>query len=275
MSSCRRIAAYLDAFVDGELSTEQMLEVEAHLADCQTCAARIRYQRAVQTSVRQAVRTAVSPSDAFRARVAAALSAERVRESGVGMPEPSRMLSWRSIVPLAAAAAVALLWAASLNPPDRGSQSAQQVTADSIPVVDRLLDEFVDNHVQPPQPEVVEEAALQRLEPRVGVPVRAPSFRRFGGQWEGGGVVWVNASHSRAATLRYVVDGHRVTVYVYDAARIPLRVRLEPRVVGDVPVYVGTRRGYSIAAAERRGVGYAVATDLDDRESAELVAASF
>ena len=36
------------------------------------------------------------------------------------------------------------------------------------------------------------------------------------------------------------------------------------------PVHVGERRGYSIAAREQHGVGYAVAADTDD-ESAELV----
>ena len=78
------------------------------------------------------------------------------------------------------------------------------------------------------------------------------------------------------ASLRYNLSGHRVTVYVYDAARIPLRTKLKPRVVRNVPIYVGFRRGYSIAATENeRGVGYAVASDLDDSESAELVAASF
>jgi len=40
-------------------------------------------------------------------------------------------------------------------------------------------------------------------------------------------------------------------------------------------VYVGNRRGVSIAATEHRGVGYAVATDLNDDESAELVAAVY
>ena len=54
----------------------------------------------------------------------------------------------------------------------------------------------------------------------------------------------------------------------------PLRARLEPRVVRDMAVYVGTRRGYSIAAAEQRGVGYAAATDLDDAETAELIAST-
>jgi hypothetical protein len=37
------------------------------------------------------------------------------------------------------------------------------------------------------------------------------------------------------------------------------------------PVYQGNWRGYSIAAQLRRGVGYAVATDLDESHSAELI----
>jgi hypothetical protein len=37
-------------------------------------------------------------------------------------------------------------------------------------------------------------------------------------------------------------------------------------------VYVTWKRGYSIAAADRRGVGYAVATDLGEDEGAEIVA---
>jgi hypothetical protein len=38
-------------------------------------------------------------------------------------------------------------------------------------------------------------------------------------------------------------------------------------------VFVGTKSGYSVAAIENRGVGYAIATDLPLLESAELVAA--
>jgi len=74
--------------------------------------------------------------------------------------------------------------------------------------------------------------------------------------------------------LFYYVDGHRLTVYVFDAEEVPLRNTnvLKPRVVRDRPVFVGTKRGYSIAAIENRGVGYALATDLDTQESAELVA---
>ena len=107
------------------------------------------------------------------------------------------------------------------------------------------------------------------------MPVKVPSLSQYGAEWEGGSVVSMAKQSRRAASLRYKLDGHRLTVYVYDASRFPLRATLEPRVVRNMPVYVGTRRGYSIAAAEKRGVGYAVATDLDDTESAEIVAISF
>jgi anti-sigma factor RsiW len=117
---------------------------------------------------------------------------------------------------------------------------------------------------------VTEPSLIERFEPRVGVPVRLPSLQAYGARWEGGSVVPVRNRH--AASFRYRLDGHRVTLYVYDASHLPLRVRLEPRVVHNAPVFVGTRRGYSIAAVERRGVGYAVATDLEQKESAELVA---
>jgi hypothetical protein len=48
--------------------------------------------------------------------------------------------------------------------------------------------------------------------------------------------------------------------------------QLEPRVIGNRAVFVGVHHGYSIAAVEQRGVGYVIATDLDDRESAEMLA---
>jgi hypothetical protein len=59
---------------------------------------------------------------------------------------------------------------------------------------------------------------------------------------------------------------------VYNSERFPLSTRLTKRVVRNEPVYTGWKRGYSIAATERRGVGYAVATDLGEDEGAEIVA---
>jgi anti-sigma factor RsiW len=135
------------------------------------------------------------------------------------------------------------------------------------------LEEFVSYHQTPPEPQITEQALVPKLEPEVGVPVRLPQLKQYGARWQGGSVIPVH--NNRAAILRYEVSNHPVTVYVYDTRQVRLRGVLEPRVVRDKPVHVGVRRGYSIAAREQRGVGYAVATDLDDNESAELVSAIY
>lgn len=278
MSPCRRSAALLEPFADGELSADKASEVEQHLSDCDCCREQVRLSQAIRVSVRRTVREAVKPTDDFAERVARALAAERERQEEQRSWElRSRPLPWRFIVPVAAAAGVTLFLGAT-------SYDEAAVTAHTMPVsvptvtasVDQLIDELVNMHAAEGSsaPDVVEPNMVVKLEPQVGVPVRVPSLQQYGLRWEGASVVPVRPEGQRAASLRYRFDGHRVTLYVYNSAQFPLRATLEPRVVRNMPVYVGSRRGYSIAAVEKRGVGYAVATDLDDRESAELVVAS-
>jgi anti-sigma factor RsiW len=288
MSACRRAVPLLETFVDGELSADKVVEVEQHLLECSCCRERVQLTHALQVSTRRAVRADAEPSPEFQARLLRALSAERERESLAAQErERSKPLSWRVIVPMAAAAGFTLVWGAASNNNDpdrpsasRGTEHASLAGApESAPMtdsVDRLIEQLVDYHASATLPEVTEPSMIGNLEPEVGVPVQVPSLKQYGARWEGASVVPVRVApkNLRAASLRYRLGGHRVTLYVYDSSRFPLRATLEPRVVRNMPVYVGTRRGYSIAAVERRGLGWAVATDLTDRESAELVAAS-
>jgi anti-sigma factor RsiW len=186
------------------------------------------------------------------------------------------MLSWRGIMPIAAAAAVVMVWAASANnrTTDGASGVARSDIASTPASVEKLIEDLVANHQRSQGPQFVEQTLLPQLEPEVGVPVRAPNLKAFGAHWEGVSVVPV--SNQRAASLRYRIAGHRLTVYIYDASRVPVRSTLQQRVVRDEPVYVGSRHGVSIAATERsNGVGYAIATDLNKDESAELVASIY
>jgi anti-sigma factor RsiW len=139
--------------------------------------------------------------------------------------------------------------------------------------VDELMEDIVNHHVSN-RPEVTSTTLLPQIEQQVGVPVRVPSLKQYGANWEGGSVVPL---HNRsAASLRYKLDGHRMTLYVFQPSRhIPFEKRLERRQVGDEQVYVGSVRGYSIGASDAHGVGYAIASDLSDRETAELVAALY
>lgn len=275
-STCRQIQPLLEAYGDEELAAEKSLEVEQHLVDCTTCGERLRLNHALHLSLRSAVRNAAPVMPSFEERIAAALRAEAHREEAVDgaverEAQHSRMLTWRTVVPVAAAAALTLVWAGSTSKQqaqDRGSSSYAQLNN-----ADQLLEELVDHHMNARSPQVTEPTLLSQLEPEVGVPVTLPSLKAYGARWEGGSVVPVSNLH--AASLRYTLGGRHVTLYVYNSSRVPIESRLKARTVRNEPVYVGTRRGVSIAATEHRGVGYALASDLNDDESAELVAAVY
>jgi anti-sigma factor RsiW len=267
--TCRSFVPLLEPFVDGELQPDKVVEVEQHLEECSRCVERIRLGRAVRISLRRAVRPSSEPSAAFRARLASAMRATHEREHLLEKQiQRTRMLSWRTVLPVAAAAAAMLVWTTH---PDMKPGSPQSSSHADMASADEVLEELINHHVSA-RPEVTSLSLLPSLEREVGVPVQPPILTQYGGHWEGASVVPVR--NQRAASLRYKVAGHPVTLYVYDSSRVQqLENRLQRRLVGDAPVYVGARRGYSIGATEHRGVGYALATDLNDAETAELVAA--
>jgi hypothetical protein len=158
---------------------------------------------------------------------------------------------------------------------------------------DSVVDQLVALHANPLPPEEKNPEQLMRFEPYVGVPVKrsALSLLRVGAgsdraSFDGARLYAVRESQN-AAALQYKVRGHRLTVYVFDSRVIQMaRTRLRPRVVRTSdhvagtnqgadrpsPVYVGNVRGFSIAAAEKAGVGYAVASDLDEDKTVQMVA---
>jgi anti-sigma factor RsiW len=137
---------------------------------------------------------------------------------------------------------------------------------------DRMLEDLVALHADPLPPEMTNPDELQRFDPLVGVPVRRPAFQAHELRFNGARVHAMR--DRRAAVLQYTTrSGHRVTMYVFNPEAMAVSgTRLEARVVRERPVYVGHFRGYSIAATEQRGVGYALASDLDDDKSAQMVA---
>jgi anti-sigma factor RsiW len=278
ITGCRHFVPLLEPFRDGELNPSQVVEVEQHLGECALCTERVRLGEAMRVSLKQVVRAEAPLTAAFQERIVAALAAERAREERAdsGRDAQPRMLSWRSIVPIASAAAVVMVYAASAKnrPTDVAGGRPDMYASVTPQSVEKLLEDLVQNHERAAAPQFTEQALLPQLEPEVGVPVRLPKFEQYGARWEGVSVVPV--SNQRAASLRYRIAGHKLTVYVYDASRFPVRTKLKERLVRNEPVYVGSRNGVSIAATERRnGVGYAVATDLNNDESAELVASIY
>jgi anti-sigma factor RsiW len=267
----------LDAFLDGELQPEQVLGVEEHLGGCDECRERARFSTALRTSMRHALHNDATPSTGFENRLVSALRAERERALEA---EPARRrFRLNAAIPLALAAATTfsfVTWVntringAGLAGAERAAEAARPaVAAAGMMDPEQMLEELVSYHAAPPAPEVTEASLVPKLEPEVGMPVHLPSMKQYGASWEGGSVIPVR--NQRAAIFRYRLSNHPVTVYIYDTRSVRLRGVLEPRVVHNRPVHVGDRHGYSIAALEQRQVGCAVASDLDDDESAELV----
>jgi hypothetical protein len=212
-------------------------------------------------------------------RISNAMAAERVREDaradaeldalGLGGRAPFvAATSWRTMVPLATAAALALMWGAATR---SGQQASGEVRAS---FGDELLSELVAEHSQPLPLDATGDA-VRNLGRYVGVPVRPASFEHGGAKLVGGRVLPFRSQ--RAAMLQYVVgtgeNAPRVSVIVYDAQKIQIEsANLSPRAVGTAEVRVGREKGYSVVVAQRAGVGYLVASDLDPDKSAQLAA---
>jgi anti-sigma factor RsiW len=260
-----------------------MLELQTHLDGCAECSESVAFSQAIRISARAVAYDDAIVSDDLRERLRGALLAEAQREHEelTRAPEArgrfARVSKLGLLTTLAAAAGVLLFMGLDTAMPPRTGALAERPTV--IPTTtaglgpQELLDLFIDYHTAPPAPEVTEAKLVPELERDVGVKVPLPSLAAYGAEWQGGSLVRVPRMQP-AAYLRYRTrDAHRVTVYVYNATRIPLHASLERRIVREEPVYEGYWRGYSIAAQLRHGVGYAVATDLDEARSAELVRA--
>lgn len=278
-ASCRAVTRLLEAYLDGELEPSQVLEVETHSIECRTCTERMMLDRAIRASVRRR-QAMLKTSDALKQRVEASMIAEKNRPSfaSIGTPRPWRR--WH-MAAVSAAALFAIIPFSSSTSVQRivshGMPSQDIHTASAAIGLDTLVDEFVDWHSRPLPPEITNASDVPSFEPYVGVPVKPPTLQPFGAHLLGGRIMPVH-DVKVAAMLQYTMqNGHRISVYVYDPRRVvvhPSRLRQWASSTSSEPVYVGNIRGYTVAAAQRQGVGYAIASDLDDDESAELALAA-
>jgi anti-sigma factor RsiW len=270
----------LGACADGELEVEKQLEVESHVDSCSTCRERIELLRAMKGSLKRSLQSKAPEGMMDRAR--AAMVAEQTR--ALARESQKRLTPWRTIVPLASAAAFALAWGAMSKTSSRGTAMG----AEHAGFGDELLAELVAEHSQPLPYDAKDPAEVRNFEKYVGVPVKPAAALQSGKcpprpatQFPCGRANFVGARvlpvrQERAAMLHYEIeDGtetRRVSVIVFDPRRIQVGDvdDLEPRPVGTTEVQVGRSNGYSVAVTQREGVGYAIASDLDESQMAEL-----
>lgn len=299
--ACRPMGLLLGPHLDGQLDPVKTLEVEDHIATCEVCRERLALDRALRGSLKKAVKT-TAPDD-VRARMLAAMAGETLRQTvHAGGPEllpeatgessfdasaagastagrrPSMLRHWRTLVPMASAAALVMAWGAASRQPVVNGLPDTMVPAG---LSDDLLRDFVAQHSRPVPPEQQDPKQVRKFERYVGVPVHVPQqFPQNGGsaKFVGGRLVPVHGGE-RAAMLQYEMQQpnggvQRVTLFVYDPRKVQIGgSHLAPRAIGTSEVRVGQTDGYSVAITQRGGVGYAMASDLDADSSANLVAA--
>lgn len=300
---CKSIGLLLGAHLDGQLDTVKTLEVEEHLASCEVCRERLALDRALRGSLKKAVKTS-APSD-VRARMLAAMAGETARQERASDSElepkarpdlleavakhdeldaspmstaapskresrPTMLRSWRTMLPLASAAALVMGWGfASKQPVVRGMPDTV-VTGGG----DYLRD-FVSNHKRPLPPEQADPNKVAQFERTVGVPVQPVKYQNA--RFVGARLLPLHDSDTTAVVMQYEIQQgqqvQRVTMYVYDPSKVQVGRQLAPRTVGTSEVRVGESGGYFVGVGQRRGVGYAAASD-DPEASAKLVAAA-
>jgi anti-sigma factor RsiW len=279
---CRKYTHLLGAYVDGELEPSSVLDLDEHVARCSTCEERIELDRSIRASLKRTVGASSSPAPgALRARISGAMTAavthETKRDEAHAHARDNKLLSWRTAVPLASAAALALVWGAAAHGPIGRTTSTAAVSAGA----DFDLDELVAEHSHPLPPERTDPKDVRDFERYVGVPVRPVSFeKRSGARLVGGRMIPIR--QESAAVLQYEISNgaeiRRVSILVYDPHRIQVHEDgLKPRSVGTAQVQVAQSRGYTLAVAQGQDahgqdVGYAVASDLDADQNAELAA---
>ncbi|MDB5221146.1 MAG: hypothetical protein JWO86_9073 [Myxococcaceae bacterium] len=299
--ACKAMGLLLGAHLDGQLDPVKTLEVEGHVASCEICRERLALDRALRGSLKKAVKT-TAPSD-VRARMLAAMAGETARvtaredvvseahddaalDASAGRASgstergrrPTMLRHWRTMLPLASAAALVMAWGAAGKQPVVHGVPDTMVPAG---LSDDLLRGFVAQHKHPLPPEQQDPKQVRQFERYVGVPVHVPQFQQKGGQnarFVGARLLPVNGGES-AAMLQYEVQGQngggvqRVTVFVYDPQKIQISsAHLSPRAVGTAEVRTGRADGYSVAVTQHAGVGYMMASDMDPESSASLVA---
>jgi anti-sigma factor RsiW len=245
--TCEEARKYLDTYIDGELEAGLMLDVENHLEECRPCSSLVLLGRRVRKELRGLGE--VKAPEHLRRRV--------LRASGRG--RRARLVAAAVAVPLAAAAAVLLALGPTLGRP-----------ADDAGVAG-LLEDVVQHHSRdlPMEVKAADPAQVSSwFRGKVDFPVAAPALRLANASFEGARLSNVQAD--QAAHMNYSVDGHRVTLMIFNPRAVNLsgvrRVQVDGR-----DVLLGRRHGYNVAVLLDGDLAYALSSDLPESRLVSLI----
>lgn len=245
--NCKENRKYLDAYVDGELEPSSMLEVESHLETCDGCRALVLVKRKM-TAELSALRNVRAPEH-LRKKI------ERLR----GRDHSFRNRLIATTIPLAAAASF-LVVMLNINTTAPAEERLAEVVGD---VVARHAG-ALPMEVKGPDP--VQAASWFRG--KVDFPVHAPKLNVKQASFEGARLS--NVREHQAAHMTYNVEGHRVTLMIFNRQNTVLSGGRHVKVDGK-DVILGQRNGFNVAVLVNGDMAYALSSDLPSRKLLSLV----
>ena len=250
---CAGISRFVDTYIDGEFAETDRAEFEGHLSDCEVCRGKVRAQAEWKHAIKAA---------APREQASAALRNRVARQIQSAARESPPMLSWRAwaVRAMPAAAAVGLLATFMIS-----KVQWSPVAADVVAKHQRL----------PNLPYDISGGSDQIKKwyaDKVDFPVRVPQLCKEAQCPLRGGRL-ASVGDKPAAYLVYDVHGDKVSVFVFDASDMPIETRRKT-VIDNREVYFDQEHGYNVALFRDRGVGYAIASDLDQEQMVKLVSSA-
>lgn len=300
MITCEVFRRHVDAVVDGEVDPTTLIEFEQHLTECGPCRVQLSFARSHKRWVKEAlVEAAPAVPVGLEERIRSALSAEDNRRaaerwdapvgasSSVGPPLGLAGVRFvpikaRYAVPAAAAAVTLAVLAAHEggNPAFEGAAVLEGATAaggvEGNPVVASAvsyLEDVVDRHWREHPAEVSgpPTQVASWFRGKLEFTVRPIEFAHPGARLVGARLSSVR--DRQAAAFYYDVQGHRVTVLVFEPGT-PIRRAVHSSRVDGRGIHYGHARGHTVSVVEHDGLTYAIAGDLDQPTLLRLAASA-
>jgi mycothiol system anti-sigma-R factor len=245
---CAGIQRFVDTYLDGEFAERDRAEFEEHLVTCESCRQKTKQQSDWRSSVRAAAPRELAPA-ALRNRV--------MRQIARQSPQRRSLRRWiQRVLPAAAAAGLLASYGAS-----RLHLSREL----------RVCDDVIAKHQRNLPVEIT--GGTNQVEAwytdKVDFPVRPPSFGQ-GVPLRGGRLA--DIGEHPAAYLVYDDEGNKVSVFEFDLAELPGSISSAHTAwVRGSEVRLFERRGYNLAVFQLHGVGYAIASAVDQEKLLRLV----
>jgi mycothiol system anti-sigma-R factor len=242
---CAGVQRFVDTYLDGEFAETDRAEFEAHLAECESCKARVRAQAGWKQAIKRAAPHESAPA-ALRNRVKRAIA-----------KEAAPPLSWRR-------------WAVRVMPVAAATGLMATLVISKVQFSPVAADAVARHHSNLPiEVSGGTDQVKKWFGDKVDFPVRPP---HLGAAALRGGRI-ANIRDRQAAYLVYDSGGNKVSVFIFDPGDLPMEAQRR-QVIGNREVYFDQGRGYNVAMYRDHGVGYAIASDLDADQMFKLVSSA-